>query len=281
MRSTSTTIQGGFIRCTRGCLRRQSSRTGLFGLPISGTLSDNAPMVELCQWLHTQLAQLAPVVYPFDRKQLPKNGIYFFYEKGEIWGHGENQPRIVRIGTHREGNFQSRIAEHFLLDEAKMNLGVTRARPHDRSIFRKNIGRTLLNRQRSPYLAVWEIDFMKRENLQKHGHLREIETERRIEAEVTRLLQENFSFRFVVLEGQSVRMGSEGLEARLIGTVAGCSACGPSPGWLGQHSPKAKIRQSGLWQVQHLRARPLTEPDKRLLIVAIEATRRNVSRAMQ
>lgn len=50
-------------------------------------------------------------------------------------------------------------------------------------------------------------------NLLKHGDLRDIGEERRIEAEVTRILREGFSFRFIVLEGQAERMGSEGLEA--------------------------------------------------------------------
>lgn len=236
-------------------------------------------MVELCQWLHTQLTPLPPVAYPFDSKQLPDNGIYFFYEKGEVWGHGEGQPRIVRIGTHRDGNFRSRISEHFLLNEAKVNFDATKPPPHDRSVFRKNIGRALLNRSHDRYLVVWDIDFMKKENLEKYAYLREIETERRIEAEVTRLLRDNFFFRFVVVEGQAERMGSKGLEARLIATVARCSACRPSPDWLGQYSPKEKIRQSGLWQVQHLRADPLTESDRALLMAACAATRRGVWRA--
>jgi len=234
-------------------------------------------MAELCQWFHTQLAQLPTVAYPFARERLPENGIYFFYEKGEVWGHGENQPRIVRIGTHREGNFRSRISEHFLLNDAKMNFGATRPPPHDRSIFRKHIGRALLNRSHSPYLGVWNIDFMKRENLRQYAHLRDIEKERRIEAEITRLLREEFSFRFVVLEGQAARMGSGGLEARLIGTVARCDTCQPSPDWLGQYSPEEKIRQSGLWLVHHLRAEPLTEPDKARLVAAIAETRRYFS----
>ena len=231
-------------------------------------------MSELCEWLHTQLAQLRSVVYPFDRKQLPKNGIYFFYEKGETWGHGGNRLRIIRIGTHREGNFQSRMAEHFLLNAAKMNFDVTKSPPHDRSVFRKHIGRALLNRSRSPYLAVWDIDFMKKENLKLYAHLRDIDEERRTEAEVTRLMREDFSFRFVVLEGQAARMGREGLEARLIGTVAQCSSCRPSPSWLGRHSPVKEVEQSGLWLVHHLHAEPLTESDKVRLVAAITATRR-------
>ncbi|MGH9459919.1 MAG: hypothetical protein ACRD1X_01785 [Vicinamibacteria bacterium] len=229
-------------------------------------------MADLCRWLHLQLERLPAVKYPFELRRLPENGVYFFYEKGEIWGHGGNQSRIVRIGTHREGNFRGRIAEHFLLNEAKMNFDAMKSPPHDRSIFRKNIGRALLNRSESPYLDVWNLDFTKRETLEKYGHLRDVSKERQIEAEVTKILRENFSFRFVVLEGQAERMGSEGLEARLIGTVARCGACRSSPAWLGQYSPVEKIRESGLWLVQHLGAEPLTEPDGARLVAAIAAT---------
>jgi len=103
-------------------------------------------MSELCRWLHEQL------------EQLPENWIYFFYEDGEIWGHGGYKQRIVRIGTHKDGNFISRIKEHFLFDESKMNFDTTKPAPHERSIFRKNIGRALLNKEKDEYLKIWEID---------------------------------------------------------------------------------------------------------------------------
>ena len=228
-------------------------------------------MSDLCEWLHTQLAELPSVAYPFNLSELPENGIYFFYEKGQTWGHGGNQPRIVRIGTHRDGNFRSRIAEHFLLDAAKMNFDATKSPPHDRSIFRKHLGRALLNRDHSSYLTVWNIDFMKRENRERYAHLRDVEEERRVESEVTRLIREDFSFRFIVMEGQTERMGHEGLEARLIGTVAGCGGCRPSPDWLGQHSPVNEVKQSGLWLVHHLHADPLTESDRARVVMAIAA----------
>ena len=228
-------------------------------------------MADLCEWLHDQLERLPAIQYPFDLNRLPENGIYFLYEKGETWGLGGERPRIVRIGTHREGNFRSRIAEHFLLNERKMDFDATRSPPHDRSIFRKNIGRALLNRSHSPYLAVWNIDFTIKENLKRYEALRDISEERRIESEVTRILRETFFFRFVMLEGQAERMGSAGLEARLIGTVARCGACRPSPGWLGLHSPVEKIRQSGLWLVQHLAAEPLREGDQSRLVEAMIA----------
>jgi len=76
-------------------------------------------MSELCKWLHEQLEQLPFIKFPFKLEQLPENGIYFVYEDNEIWGHGGYKPRIVRIGTHKDGNFRSRIKEHFLLDQSK------------------------------------------------------------------------------------------------------------------------------------------------------------------
>jgi hypothetical protein len=212
------------------------------------------------------------VKYPFERDQLPENGIYFVYEIGEIWGHGGHNPRIVRVGTHREGNFRKRIAEHFLLDAAKMNFDSTKSPPHDRSIFRKHIGRALLNRAGDPYISIFDLDFMKSRIREEHGHLRDIDKERQIEAEVTRILREQFSFRFVVFVGQSERMGSKGLEAPLIGTLAHCRECRPSKNWLGQYSPIAQVRQSGLWLVQHLRSEPLSDTDKQRISVAVQDT---------
>jgi len=230
-------------------------------------------MSELCKWQHEQLEQLPLLKFPFKLQQLPKNGIYFFYEQGEIWGHGGNKPRIVRIGTHRNGNFRNRIAEHYLFDKTKMNFGKDKPKPSDRSIFRKNIGRALVNQRKDNYLQVWEIDFIKRENRKKFGHLRDIKKEKEIESEITRMLKKSFSFRFIELDGQTERIGKGGLESSLIGTVAHCKLCKPSNNWLGNFSPKKKIRESGLWLVQHLKANGINEKDKKIILNAIKRTK--------
>jgi hypothetical protein len=121
------------------------------------------------------------LIDPFDSKLLPNNGVFFFYEEGENSDHGSgiSRSRIVRIGTHKENNFRSRISEHFLLNESKMKFTQTNPKPSDRSIFRKNIGRALLNKQGDPdYLKVWEIDFTSNINRANHSHLRNIEKEK-------------------------------------------------------------------------------------------------------
>ena len=60
------------------------------------------------------------------------------FETGEL-AHGAD--RIVWVGTHTGSNeMPSRLKQHFLKENK------------DRSIFRKNIGRALLNRRRTLYL---------------------------------------------------------------------------------------------------------------------------------
>lgn len=228
---------------------------------------------EYCYWLHNALEELPMSQYPFDINILPVNGIYFFYQESEFWGHGGNVPKIVRIGTHRDGNFRSRIKEHFLFDESKMNFDATKPTPHERSIFRKNIGRALLNKAKDDYLKIWEMDFTTKKNREEYGHLRDIQKEKKIESEVTAILRENFSFRFIMVDGQIKRMGAAGLESSLIGTVSHCKLCKPSSNWLGNYSPRKQIKESGLWLVQHLAADEINESAKNTILKAIMRTK--------
>jgi len=97
---------------------------------------------------------MLPIIkFPFDKGTLPERGIYFFYEEREKSDHGNGlNTRIVRIGTDKKDNFRFRISEHFLINESKMNFNQYQPKPSDRSIFRKNIGRTILNRAKNDYL---------------------------------------------------------------------------------------------------------------------------------
>ena len=221
-------------------------------------------MSDRCKVLHEIVDECLECRYPINMKKLPHNGIYFFYEGGEMGGHGCNTPRMVRVGTHRNGNFQSRILDHYIPD-TKIDFDAQKPAPHDRSIFRKNIGRAILNRDNSDYLQVWNIDFTTTENRKRYSHLRDIGFEKNMEREITRLLQENFSFRYIPVEDEAERMGKTGLESRLIGTLSSCRMCRASDNWLGQYSPVEKIKQSGLWLSQHLHSPGLTDKDMTVL----------------
>lgn len=230
-------------------------------------------MSEVCRWLHEKLGTIPRVTFPFDESRLPRNGIYFLYEEDEIWGHDGERHRVVRVGTHRSGNFRNRIKEHYLPDEKrKMKFGRTDSKPSDRSIFRKNLGRALLDKRGDDYLEVWNIDFIRSANREEKSDLRDIQKERSLEREITEIIRDTFSFRFIALESDEDRMGKKGLEGNLIGTFSQCTACEPSATWLGNHSPKKKITESALWLSQHVNDPLIDEEDKVTISKAVEET---------
>jgi hypothetical protein len=184
------------------------------------------------------------IKFPFDERLIPENGIYILFEKNES-GHGKD--RIVRIGTHTGRNkLLSRLKEHFV-NENK-----------DRSIFRKNIGRALLAKDKDPYLTSWELDILtikgKKDNLYKIN----LEKQKEIEKRVTKCMRDNFSLVVFPVDEKNKRLE---LESKIISTISLCCECEPSKDWLGLFSPKEKIRKSGLWIVNELWKTPLSNKD--------------------
>jgi len=227
---------------------------------------------DLCKWLHEQLEQLPLVAFPFALESLPQNGTYFVYERGETWGHGGSVPRIVRIGGHTgQGNFPRRINDHYLADDMAMDFGRNSRKPADASIFRKNIGRVLLDLDGDPYLDIWDIDFTYNDKRESSGHRRNIDKEKRLESEITAILRQTTSFRFIVVDDQDERRE---LEKHMIGTVAQCAVCTPSENWMGRHSPKPKIAGGKLWQERQLTAGPIDLGDQEGILNAIGRTKR-------
>lgn len=201
-------------------------------------------MSEMCARLH-RLFQRQPLLrFPIDDTAIPPNGIYILFETGEV-AHGAH--RIVRVGTHT-GNDQlrSRLRQHFVKEHK------------DRSIFRKNIGRALLNRDNDPFLAQWEIDLTTSGAKKRYGPTMDFARQAKIERQVTERIQEFFQFAVFGVEDKATRLK---LESMIISTISRCDECGPSQQWLGLHSPKSKIRESGLWLVNELYRSPLSESE--------------------
>lgn len=188
-----------------------------------------------CESIHKLTNSLERHVFPFEESKLPKNGIYILFQNGET---GHHQDRIVRIGTHTgENQLRSRLKQHFL-NENK-----------DRSIFRKNIGRALLNQRNDPFLRFWELDLTTRKEKEKYSNEIDFEYLNNIEREVSQFIQDNFSFTVFEVTNKEKRLE---VESKLISTVSWCDECKPSNDWLGNWSPKDKIVKSGLWLVNEL-----------------------------
>lgn len=199
--------------------------------------------MSVCEALHLWANSKPIHTYPFDRASIPRNGIYILFENGET-AHGGR--RIVRIGTHTGDNqLWSRLCQHFVHENK------------DRSIFRKNIGRALLNRDGDPFLRTWEIDLTSKNMRAVHAGV-DLARQPAIEQEVSSYMRRNFSFSAVQVDSKAERLA---FEAKMISTLWCCETCQPSPLWLGRYSTKTKIRESGLWLVNELNAQELDAQD--------------------
>jgi hypothetical protein len=201
-------------------------------------------MSTICGELHELARRGTLHSFPFEVARLPLNGIYILFERGEECHDGN---RIVRVGTHLgDGQLRSRMLQHFVKENK------------DRSIFRKNIGRALLNKAGDPYLGEWEHDRTSRAGRAQFGVEPDPTRRQAVEVEVTKHLRENCSFVVLTVDDEKGRLA---LESKLISTVSRCDECKPSGGWLGLSSPKEKIRKTGLWLVNELGKEPLSHAD--------------------
>ena len=200
-------------------------------------------MSNTCNHLHNLFNSLPKHKFPFNINEIPLNGIYILFEKNEL---AHNTNRIVIIGTHT-GNNQliSRLNQHFV-NENK-----------DRSIFRKNIGRALLNKNNDSFLKSWELDLTTKASRILNNPI-DFNKQKQVEKEVTKYIQENFSFAVFEVKNKEERLK---LESKIISTISQCNECKPSLNWLGLFSPKEKIRNSGLWLVNELNKEPLSEKE--------------------
>ncbi|MEL4304356.1 hypothetical protein [Methanococcoides sp. LMO-2] len=213
-------------------------------------------MSDKCRLLHQYFNGMEKLSFPFANKDIPQNGIYILFEKGE---HAHDTDRIVRVGTHTgENQLRSRLRQHFLKENK------------DRSIFRKNIGRALLNKKDDPFLEHWELDLTTRKAKEKYNFSIDHDKQKEIENEVTKYIQNNFSFVVFPVVEKDKRLE---IEQKLISTISLCSECAPSEDWFGHYSPKKKIRESGMWLVNGLYKEPMSEKDMEWLMELLKISK--------
>jgi hypothetical protein len=168
--------------------------------------------------------------------EIPKNGIYVLFEKGEKFG---SLDRIVRIGTHTGANqLLSRLFQHFENKNQR------------RSIFRKNIGRCILNKTNINYLRYWNLPNTSKIDKEKNLKDVDLEFEKGIEIQINEYLQNNIKFCVFEVNSKEDRLHWEG---KIIASIAQATNIRPSSNWLGNFSPIEKIKSHGLWQIQGLK----------------------------
>jgi len=200
-------------------------------------------MSELCKQVHLLFSSKQAVQFPFNPAKFPENGIYVLFENGEE-AHGTK--RIVRVGTHTgNGHLRLRLRQHFMQDSK------------DRSGFRKMIGSAILRRENDPFLAQWELDLTTKEAKENASSV-DFKRLAEVEKMVTEYMQKYFQLSVIEVKEKEDRVD---LESKIISTISRCEECKPSVNWLGLHSPREKIRESGLWLTNELYKMQLAESD--------------------
>jgi hypothetical protein len=188
----------------------------------------NDHYAEICSSIHGLLAPLpefrAVKEVPFD------NGLYFWFEQGELCSHFQNVARIVRVGNHpnAENGLKNRLRNHY-------------SGGKNGSVFRKFIGGALLRSRDASDPCL--------EPGPGHGHWEKQDAKpcercETLEKEVSAILKDRFFFKCVRIDNREVR---NYLERATIRDLSRCPNCRPSDTWLGKFAYNPKVRNSGMW----------------------------------
>lgn len=173
----------------------------------------------------------------------PRRGLYFFFEPGEYRSEG-NTPRVTRVGTHAvsansKATLWTRLRTHRGTGSGGGN--------HRSSIFRSHLGAALIRAGFvSGDLTTWLDQSL------PLGAVRDAEAP--IEMEVSRYIATMGIAFLPVDDDPGPRSDRAYLERNSIGLLAttGRRSDPPSSTWIGLHSDRKSIRDSGLWNLDHL-----------------------------
>ena len=176
-------------------------------------------IAKACKRLH-EIANSAPTA-----TDVPSDGLYFFLESDEVWGHGE--PPIVRIsrcGSHtKQGRLPDRAREHFRQNS-------------NGSVVVKHFGSALAQRTGPDVLC---------------AHWGKADSRRCPKCKT--LVQQTRQHLRNNIEELAVGFIAEWERAEkiAIGILVHCERCKPSKDWLGHHCLNPKVRQCGQWNDKH------------------------------
>ena len=178
------------------------------------------------------------------RMDWPRRGVYFFRESGENRSDSGDGPRIVRVGTHalKAGSgtkLWARLSQH------KGQPG-TGGGNHRGSIFRLIVGAALIARHGHDF-PTWGVGNTAKGDVRK-GELA-------LEREVSRVIGE-MPCLWLSIEDEagsgSLRGYIERNSIALLSNYREPAIDAPSQAWLGRRCNRERVRQSGLWNQNHV-----------------------------
>ena len=193
----------------------------------------------------------------------PERGVYFFFEPGECRKHSGEDDRVVRVGTHAlkigaVSTLWKRLGQH----RGRAGTGVG---SHRASVFRGLVGRALTARGDCELPPTWRSanedprtkNGMTSAVARRFGLTRAevLASEADLEGRVSDYIGPMPFLWLAVPDDPGPESARGRVERGAIGLLSHYSAPAedpPSAHWLGHHSDRERIRESGLWNSQHV-----------------------------
>jgi hypothetical protein len=177
-------------------------------------------------------------------QNIPKRGVYYFFEPGEYRSHSGSGLRVVRVGTHAV-NKKSRRSLRDRLAQHRGNIK-NGGGHHSGSIFRKHIGCAQIKQSQMSVeiMTTW---------MEEIG---DSESELPLEQAVSWYIKQ-MPFIWIEVDDPPFPEKQRGFVES--NSIALLSNWGKSPldpqsiAWLGGCSSNEEIRKSGLWSVKHVK----------------------------
>lgn len=173
-----------------------------------------------------------------------QRGVYFFFEQYQT-RNSRDALRVVRVGTHAVSTGSKTTLWNRLYTHKGTRSG---GGNHRGSIFRLHIGRALIERNGSTEFLHWGHGSNAEKSIR--------ESERPHEEHVSEYIG-NMPFLCLGVDDKPGKNSDRAfIERNAITFLAGANgqspADSPTENWLGVHSPREKIRLSGLWNLNHV-----------------------------
>lgn len=189
------------------------------------------------------------------RMDWPKRGVYFFFEPSEMRSDSGTGLRVTRVGTHAltaksRTTLWNRLAQH-------RGVASTGGGNHRGSIFRLLVGTALKQRDAIENSESWGIGSDPGAAARKLGIDRS--TVKNLEHSLEQMVSRHIgAMPFLCLSvddapgGDSLRGLIEQNSIALLSNFERDSLDPPSSSWLGQYSDRPRVRESGLWNNNHV-----------------------------
>ena len=172
----------------------------------------------------------------------PSRGVVWFFEKGEMRSDSGSGPRVVRVGTHAlKPELNSRLWEKLAQDGAGS---------HRQSLFRTVVGLSIRDLTGRAEPRSWGRE-------PAEAGAAPDRAEKALEEAVSLYIGQ-MDFVVLAVEDEpgprSERAFIERNSIALLSNYARPPLDAASAGWLGRRCGREKVRQSGLWNTQHVDA---------------------------